>query len=474
MADFEYDLVVVGSGPAGHHAAIQAAKLRKRVLMVERKALVGGTCINIGTIPSKTMREAILYLSGYREHAVYGESYRLKEKITLRDLLFRVEPVVRHEIDVTRNQLLRNGIELVHAGAAFVDRHTLRLGFPDAAGARRVTTDKVVIAVGTQATRDPQMPIDGHSVFSSDDILQMEELPQTLTVVGAGVIGCEYASMFAAIGVRVTLVDKRPRLLPFVDGELIEALSYHLRERRVMLRLGEEVDRVEIIEDADGRRVRTVLKSAKQIVSDKVLCSVGRTGATAELNLEAAGVIPDDRGRIRVNECFQTSAPTIYAAGDVVGFPSLASASMEQGRLAACSAFGIEAAQVRALFPYGIYTIPEMSFVGLNEEELTEQGVAYETGRAPYREIARGRIVGDNIGFVKLLFHRETRELLGVHIIGEGAVELIHIGQAVLALGGRLDYFIDTVFNYPTLAECYKNAAFDGINRLRFAPATLS
>jgi NAD(P) transhydrogenase len=309
--------------------------------------------------------------------------------------------------------------------------------------------------------------------LSSDDILDMEELPQTLTVIGAGVIGCEYASMFAAVGVRVTLVDKRPRLLPFVDGELIEALSYHLRERRVMLRLGEEVDRVEVIEDTAGRRVRTVLKSAKQIVSDKVLCSVGRTGATSDLNLEAAGVVADDRGRIRVNECFQTSTPSIYAAGDVVGFPSLASASKEQGRLASCSAFGVEATQVRALFPYGIYTIPEMSFVGLNEEELTEQGVPYETGRAPYREIARGRIVGDSIGFVKMLFHRDTRELLGVHIIGEGAVELIHIGQAVLSLGGQIDYFIDTVFNYPTLAECYKNAAFDGINRLRLEPGSI-
>jgi NAD(P) transhydrogenase len=471
MADFDYDLVVIGSGPAGHHAAIQAAKLRKRVLMAERKSIVGGICINIGTIPSKTMREAILYLSGYREHAVYGESYRLKERITLRDLLVRVDPVVRHEVDVTRNQLLRNGVELAHASASFIDPHTLQLELPADGTRRTVTADKVVIAAGTQATRDPQMPMDGHSVFSSDDILEMGELPQTLAVIGAGVIGCEYASMFAAMGVRVTLIDKRPRLLPFVDGEMIEALSYHLRERRVMLRLGEEVDRVEVVEDAAGRRVRTMLKSGKQIVSDKVLCSVGRTGATADLKLEAAGVNVDSRGRIPVNDRYQTSVPTIYAAGDVCGFPSLASASMEQGRLAACGAFGVEAAQFRELFPYGIYTIPEISFVGRNEEELTEQGVPYETGRAPYREIARGRIVGDTIGFVKLLFHRETRELLGVHIIGEGAVELIHIGQAVLSLGGRLDYFIDTVFNYPTLAECYKNAAFDGINRIRSMPA---
>jgi len=466
MADFDFDLIAIGSGPAGHHAAIQAAKLRKRVMLVERKALVGGICVNVGTIPSKTMREAVLYLSGYREHSVYGESYKVKEKITLQDLLLRVDPVVRHEIDVMRHQLLRNGIELVHAAASFNDAHSLNLNFGEGHGARVVTTDKVVVAVGTGATRDPSMPMDGQSVYSSDDILQLQELPQTLTVIGAGVIGCEYASIFAALGVRVTIVDKRPRLLPFVDAEIIEALHYHLREKRVLLRLGEAVSGVEVIEDKNRRIVRTSLASGKQIVSDKVLCSVGRTGATAGLHLEAAGVSVDERGRIPVNEFCQTRVPSVYAAGDVVGFPSLAATSMEQGRRASCHAFGIETNHERRLFPYGIYTIPEISFVGHNEEELTEQGIPYETGKASYRELPRGQIVGDSIGFVKLLFHRETRELLGVHIIGENAVELVHIGQAVIALGGRVDYFIDTVFNYPTLAQCYKNAAFDGLNRL--------
>jgi NAD(P) transhydrogenase len=464
--DFDYDMIVIGSGPAGHHGAIQAAKLRKRVMLVERKALVGGTCVNIGTIPSKTMREAVLYLSGYREHGVYGESYKVKEKITLQDLLIRVDPVVRHEIDVMRHQLLRNGVELVHATASFVDAHTLELNFGQGLGTRVVTTDRVMIAVGTGATHDPSMPLDGECIYSSDDILQMHEVPQTLTVIGAGVIGCEYASIFAALGVRVTVVDKRPRLLPFVDAEIIEALNYHLREKRVLLRLGEEVSRVELTEENGRRHVKTSLVSGKQIVSDKVLCSVGRTGSTAALRLDAAGVQVDTRGRIPVNEFFQTMVPNIYAAGDVVGFPSLAATSMEQGRCATCHAFGIETNHSRGLLPYGIYTIPEISFVGRNEEELTEQEIPYETGKASYRELPRGQIVGDSIGFVKLLFHRETRELLGVHIIGENAVELVHIGQAVLALGGRVDYFIDTVFNYPTLAQCYKNAAFDGLNRL--------
>jgi len=467
VAQFEYDLVVIGSGPAGHSAAIQAAKLRKRAVVVERKAIVGGVCMNIGTIPSKTMREAVLYLSGYREHSLYGESYKVKEKITLADLLFRVEPVVRHEVDVTRHQLLRNGVDLEHAEASFVDAHTLRLLFQERSGERIITTDKVVIAVGTEAARDPRMALDGNCVFSSDDILQLKELPGSLAVIGAGVIGCEYASIFAALGVKVTVIEKRPRLLPFVDAEIIEALTYHLRERRVTMRLGEEVDRVELIHDVDHPRVKINLVSGKQIVADKVLRSTGRSGATSQLHLEAAGVTTDDRGRIKVNDVYQSEAANIYAAGDVIGFPSLASTSREQGRIASCHAFGIDAKHAPELFPYGIYTIPEISFVGQNEEELTDKGVPYEIGKAQYREIARGQIVGDTTGMLQLLFERNTRELLGVHVIGEGAVELVHIGQAVLSLNGKVDYFVNTVFNYPTLAECYKNAAFDGINRLQ-------
>jgi NAD(P) transhydrogenase len=467
LTQFEYDLVVIGSGPAGHSAAIQAAKLRKRVILVERKAIVGGVCMNIGTIPSKTMREAVLYLSGYREHALYGESYKVKEKITLADLLFRVEPVVRHEVDVTRHQLLRNNVELEHAEASFVDAHTLRLLFQERSGERIVTADKVVVAVGTGAARDPRMALDGNCVFSSDDILQLKDLPGSLAVIGAGVIGCEYASIFAALGVKVTIIEKRARLLPFVDAEIIEALTYHLRDRRVTMRLGEEVDRVELVDDGAHPRVKINLVSGKQIVADKVLRSTGRSGATSGLCLEAAAVATDDRGRVKVNHVYQSEVANIYAAGDVIGFPSLASTSREQGRIAACHAFGIEAKHAPELFPYGIYTIPEISFVGQNEEELTDKGVPYEVGKAQYREIARGQIVGDTTGMLKLLFERNTRELLGVHVIGEGAVELVHIGQAVLSLKGKVDYFVDTVFNYPTLAECYRNAAFDGINRLQ-------
>jgi NAD(P) transhydrogenase len=466
MADFDFDMVVIGSGPAGQRAAIQAAKLDKRVAVVERRAVVGGVCINTGTIPSKTLREAVLHLSGYRERALYGASYTVKQNITVQDLLFRTDHVIRHEIDVTRHQLMRNRVEVVEADARFVEPHIVRLGFLDGRGQRDITARFIVVATGTLATQDAHIPFDGQRIFVSDDILRLDRLPRTLTVVGAGVIGCEYAAIFAALGVRVTLIDKRNRLLPFVDAEVAEALAYHLRENRVTLRLGESVAGIEPIEDQHGPRVKIHLDSGKQVITEKALHSIGRTGATAGLALDCAGLAADDRGRLPVNESYQTPVAHIYAVGDVIGFPSLASTSMEQGRLATCHAFGVPTRSVPELFPYGIYTIPEISMVGRTEEELTQQGVPYEVGKAQYREIARGQIIGDSTGMLKLIFHLETRQLLGVHIIGEGASELVHIGQAVMAFGGRVDYFVDTVFNYPTLAECYKVAAFDGINRL--------
>ena len=478
MPAFTYDMLVIGSGPAGQRAAIQAAKLNKRVAIVERKSVIGGVCINTGTIPSKTLREAVLYLSGYRLRGLYGASYAVKQNITMEDLLFRTDHVIRHEVDVTRHQLLRNRIEVFSAEASFVDPHTVRLTDYDERGpqgARDVSTARVVIATGTEVTREENIPFDGQRICCSDDIVRLQNLPRTLTVVGAGVIGLEYASIFATLGVRVTLIDKRHRLLPFVDAEIMETLAYHLRENRVTLRLGEEVSGMELITDQVGDRVKIHLASGKQIVTDAALYSVGRTGATSTLNLEAAGLSADNRGRLAVNGHFQTQAEHIYAVGDVIGFPSLASTSMEQGRLAACHAFNIKATSVPELFPYGIYAIPEISTVGRNEEELTEQGVPYEVGKAHYREIARGQIIGDTTGLLKLIFHLDTHELLGVHIIGEGASELIHIGQAVLAFGGTIEYFVNTVFNYPTLAECYKTAAFDGVNRLGLAPTdTLS
>src|SRR5215469_13353230 len=329
MPDFDFDLAVIGSGPAGHDAAIQGAKLRKRVIMIERNPIVGGVCVNIGTIPSKTMREAILYLSGYREHAVYGDSYRVKERITFQDLLVRVDPVVRHEIDVLRHQLLRNGVELTIGSASFVDPHLLLLEDKLSGLQRRISAASIVLAVGTEAVRDVRAPLDGRCIFSSDDVLLLDELPHTLAVIGAGVIGCEYASMFAALGVRVTLIDMRPRLMDFVDTEIVESLVYHLRERRVTLRLGEEVSSIEVFDESGLKRVRTCLASGKQIVTDKALSSMGRNGATGELNLAAAGLTTDARGRLKTNGDYQTDVEHIYAVGDVVGFPSLASTSKE-------------------------------------------------------------------------------------------------------------------------------------------------
>lgn len=463
---YDYDLFVIGSGPAGQRAAIQAAKAGRRVAVAERMAAVGGICLHHGTIPSKTFREAALHLSGYRERGVYGAAYTVKSDITMSDLLYRADWVIRNEIDVIRHQLRRNGVELWEADATFVDPHTLRLTPGDGQSHREVTTDKVIIACGTKSTRDPSIPFDGQRVFTSDEILELETLPKTIAIIGGGVIGCEYATVFAALGVRVTLIDKRDKLLDFVDQEIVDELVHEMRRNRVTLRLGEGVKSVESIDDPRGGRVQIALDSGKIIQAQKALYSIGRTGAIDTLNLETTGVEADTRGRLSVNERYQTNVPHIYAVGDVVGFPSLASTSMEQGRIAACDALSLTKTPTNPHFPYGIYTIPEISVVGKSEAELTAAGVPYEIGKASYRETARGQIMGDGAGLLKLIFHLETHNLLGIAIIGEGASELVHIGQSVMALGGTVDFFIDTVFNYPTLAECYKIAAFDGINRL--------
>jgi NAD(P) transhydrogenase len=466
MSGYDYDLLVIGSGPAGQRAAIQAAKLNKRVAVVERKTILGGVCINTGTIPSKTLREAVMHLSGYRERSLYGASYTVKQNITMSDLMYRTDHVIQHELDIVRHQLQRNRVELISAEASFVDRNTIRLKFVDERGWRDVRATNIIIATGTIATKDDRIPFDGQRIFISDDLLKLDHIPRTLTVVGAGVIGLEYAGIFAALGVRVTIIDKRRRLLPFVDEEIIDNLTYHFNQSRAILRLGEEVETIEPINNENGNRVKIHLASGKQILTEMALYSIGRTGATQALGVEALGLEMTDRGLLKVNEHFQTNLPNVYAVGDVIGFPSLASTSMEQGRLAACHAFGIPTQHTPELFPYGIYTIPEISTVGRNEDELTEAGIPYEVGKAQYREIARGQIIGDQTGLLKLIFHLETHELLGVHIIGEGASELIHIGQAVMAFNGKVEYFVNNVFNYPTLAECYKTAAFDGINRL--------
>jgi NAD(P) transhydrogenase len=456
-----FDLIVIGSGPAGQRAAIQGAKLGKRVALIEKIATLGGCCINTGTIPSKTMREAVLHLSGYYYQNVYGINYRVKEKITMADLLFRVQHVIKTEVDVTQAQLTRNGIEVLSGVAQFTDATHLRV--MNALGQADYEAKNIVIGTGTKPAESPKVPLNGRTIVNSDQILQMANVPRTLIVVGGGVIGVEYTCMFAILGVRVILVERRPRLLEFADAEMVEALSYHLRDNRVTMRLNEEVVSVE--ETPEGGVVAN-LESKKKISGDALLYAVGRQGNVDELNLAAAGIEADKRGRIAVDDQYRTKQPHIFAVGDVIGFPSLASVSMEQGRLAAAFAFGSTACSNPALYPYGIYTIPEISFIGKTEEQLTDEDAPYEVGVAYYREIARGQIRGDTTGRLKLIFHRETKEILGVHIIGEGASELLHIGQAVMALNGTVDYFVHTVFNYPTLAECYKAAAFNGLNKL--------
>lgn len=456
-----YDLIVIGSGPAGQRAAIQGAKSGKRVALIERREVVGGGCINTGTIPSKTMREAVLHLSGYNYQNIYGVNYRVKEKITMADLSFRVQHVIKTEVDVVQAQLSRNGIDVITGVASFLDAHHVRA--VNSRGQSDFEAEVIVIATGTKPAVSPKVPFNGRIIINSDQILDMPEVPKTLIVVGGGVIGVEYTCMFAALGVRVILVEKRPRLLEFADAEMVEALSYRLRDSRVTMRLNEEVESVE--ETPDGTVVANLM-SKKKISGDALLYAVGRQGSVEELNLPAAGIEADARGRIAVDPDYRTSQPNIFAVGDVIGFPSLASVSMEQGRIAVAKALGLPVSSNPANYPYGIYTIPEISFIGKTEEQLTDEDVPYEVGIGYYREIARGQIRGDTTGRLKLIFHRETKEILGVHIIGEGAAELLHIGQAVYILKGTVDYFVETVFNYPTLAECYKAAAFNGLNKL--------
>jgi len=456
-----YDLIVVGSGPGGQRAAIQGAKAGKSVAVVEKQHSVGGVCINTGTIPSKTMREAVLHLSGFYAKSFYGSNYNVKDHVTIGDLNFRVQRVIENEVAVTQDQLKRNGVDVLYGFGKFLDPHHLRVENPN--GYSEIEGQFFVIATGTKPATNPKVPINGRNIINSDQLLTMPQIPRTLIVVGGGVIGVEYACMFATLGVRVIIVEKRPRLLEFADSEMVEALTYHMRDQRATLRLNEEVASVE--ETPDGK-VLANLASNKRINADALLYAVGRQGNVDQLNLPNAGIEADERGRIKVDQDFRTSQPNIFAVGDVIGFPSLASVSMEQGRIAAGRAFGLQVQTDPESYPYGIYTIPQISFIGKTEEQLTDADVPYEVGVAYYREIARGQITGHTDGRLKLLFHRETLELLGVHIFGEDAAELLHIGQAVFKLKGKITYFINTVFNYPTLAECYKAAAFNGLNRL--------
>jgi NAD(P) transhydrogenase len=463
MSDsFDYDLICIGSGPAGQRGAVQAAKLGKRVALIERRSTVGGTCLATGTIPSKTFREAVLYFAATAARPD-GGSTRNMQRPTVSELLARVDGVVAREGEVISNQLSRNGVDVMCGEASFVDPHRIRI--TSMGSWREVSAANVLIASGTRAMPPSNAESNGETIISSDDIGGLKRLPRTLAVVGAGVIGIEYASMFAALGIEVTVIDRRDRPLEFVDTEIVDELIHQMRKRNVNFRFGEAVEGV-AVNDGPPKRAVLQLESGKRIVADMALFSVGRVGATEALALENAGLAADDRGRIAVDAQFRTSVSHIFAAGDIIGYPSLAATSSEQGRLAACHALGVAAAPMADHFPIGIYSVPEISMVGSTEQTLTKGKVPYEVGIARYREIARGQILGDDSGLLKMLFHRRDGRLLGVHIIGTGATELLHIGQAVLGLGGGLDYFLSTVFNYPTLAECYKVSALNAANKL--------
>ncbi|HHL39758.1 MAG TPA: Si-specific NAD(P)(+) transhydrogenase [Deltaproteobacteria bacterium] len=463
-----YDILVIGSGPGGEKAAVQAAKFGKKVAVIERSPFIGGAGIHTGTLPSKTLREAAIFISGLKQRAVFGHYFLPGRDVTLGELMYKKSEVIRRQMEVIIDHFGRNNIEVVYGEASFVDAHTLavRRGGGES---ERLRGEIIVIATGTRPARPPEVPFDSTHIYDSDTILELDRLPASIAVVGGGVIGCEYACIFASLGVKVTLIDKRERLLGFVDAELVTSLLYWMRHMGITVRGGEQVTGITV----EGKgRVVTRLASGKIVVTEKLLYTMGRVGNTDRLNLEAVGLEADDRGLLKVDSAYRTAVPNIYAVGDVIGFPSLASTSREQGRIAVCHAVEDhgEACALPSLLPYGIYTIPEISMVGETEQTLTEKGVPYESGTALFQEVARGQIIGDVHGMLKLLFHRETLRLLGVHIVGERASELIHIGQAVMSFGGTVEYFRDVVFNYPTLSDAYKQAALNGLNRLGGKP----
>jgi NAD(P) transhydrogenase len=459
----EYDAVVIGSGPGGQKAAIAAAKLGKSVAVVEHGRMLGGVCVNTGTIPSKTLREAVLYLTGMSQRELYGASYRVKDKITPADLLSRTQHVIGKQVDVVRNQLMRNRVDLIMGHGHFVDPHTILVEDESRGERTTVSGSYIIIATGTKPARPEGVEFDEDRVLDSDGILDLKSIPSSMVVVGAGVIGVEYASMFAALGSKVTIVEKRDVMLEFCDPEIVEALRFHLRDLAVTFRFGEEVTGVQV----GSAGTVTTLASGKQIPAETVMYSAGRQGKTEGLDLANAGLEADSRGRIFVDDQFQTKVDHIYAVGDVIGFPALAATSMDQGRLAAYHAFGEPSDGMTALQPIGIYSIPEVSYVGATEVDLTKDSIPYEVGVARYRELARGQIAGDSYGMLKLLVSTEDLKLLGVHIFGSNATEMVHIGQAVMGCGGTVDYLVDAVFNYPTFSEAYKVAALDVTNKVR-------
>jgi NAD(P) transhydrogenase len=456
-----FDLIVIGCGPAGEKAGAQAAYFGKRVAVIERAEALGGSCINTGTVPSKTLRESALYFSGLKQRGLYGIDYSLKDNLTVHDFMHHEREVVEMERQRILKNLELHHIELVRGQAAFEDVHTVAVS--STSGTRHLRGEVILISTGSKPHRPAEIAFDDVHVFDSDTFLQMERIPRSLAVIGGGVIGCEYASIFIALGVSVTLVDGRDRLLPFLDAEISERLRVRLAALGMQFWFNERP--VKVQSTASG--VDLAMKSGKTLQTESALFAAGRRAAVDGLALEKAGLAINDRGYIAVDANYRTAVPHIYAAGDVIGFPALASTSMEQGRVAACHAFGFKYKQrVASMLPMGIYTIPEISAAGETEESCKEKKIDYCVGRALYSNNARGHIVGDTAGLLKLIFARADRKLLGVSIIGEIATELIHIGMAILDKGLTIDEFIEQVFNYPTLSETYKYAAYDGLGNL--------
>lgn len=462
MSQFDYDLIIIGSGPSGRSAGIQAGKLKRKVLVIDRRDQLGGVSVHTGTIPSKTLRETVLNLSGWRERSFYGRSYRAKDEIRAEDLKARLHMTLDHEVDVLEHQFARNHVETLNGFAKFIDKNTVEVA-TEAGEVTKLTSEKFLISTGTKTFRPETIPFNGTTIVDSDEFLEMAQIPRSLVVVGAGVIGVEYATMFSALDVKVTLIEPRDSFLDFIDSTLIHEFTHQIRENGVDLRLGSKIEKVE----DRGDQVEVSLENGRHVRAEMLLFAAGRMGATARLNLESAGVETDHRGRITVDrKTYQTQVKNIYAAGDVIGHPSLASTSVQQGRVAACHALDTPTLPESPWFPYGIYSVPEISTCGMSEEELQERGIAYEVGEARFRETSRGHIMGLEHGMLKMLVSLKTRRLLGVQIVGEGATELIHIAQAVLNLKGTVDYFVENTFNYPTLAEAYRIAGLDAFNRM--------
>ena len=458
-----FDLIAIGGGPAGEKGAAQAAYFGKKVALIEESPQLGGACINTGTLPSKTLRESALYFSGLKQRGLHGIDYSLREGLTVPDLMRHKDDVVQSERDIVRKNIAGHSIELFIGKGQFEDPSHLVVRSTASGATHHLSADVFLIATGSRPHRPAEIPFDDKSIFDSDTILEVNPIPESLAVVGGGVIGAEYASVFAALGTKVTLLDSRDRLLPFLDAEISELLRRRLGELGLRLYLKDRSARFS--KTADGIRIE--LQSGECIEAQMALFAAGRRATIEGLGLEKVGLGVNKRGYFEVNEFYQTSVPNIYAAGDVIGFPALASTSMEQGRVAVCHAFGFEYKKRLAHnLPMGIYTIPEISSVGETEESCAAKKIPYVVGRAHYVNNARGQIVGDKYGLLKLIFRPDDRKLLGVHIIGESATELIHQGMIVLESGGAIGSFIDFVYNYPTLSEMYKYAAYDGLGNL--------